>query len=53
VKLTSSDDWATARRSGTCSRAGDTAAAVGDDIWAVHPHFADADPPSFEQAVFK
>ncbi len=55
VKLTSSDDWATARRSGVAMLAGQatTAAAVGDDIWAVHPHFADADPPSFEQAVFK
>ena len=30
-----------------------TAAAAGKDIWAVHPHFADADPPSLEQAVFK
>jgi hypothetical protein len=30
-----------------------TAAAVGKDIWAVHPHFNDADPPSLEQAVFK
>jgi hypothetical protein len=30
-----------------------TAAAVGDDIYAVHPHFADAEPPSIERASFR
>jgi sugar lactone lactonase YvrE len=55
VKLRSSDDWATAQRAAVATLAGQatTAAAVGDDIWAVHPHFMDADPPSFEQAVFR
>jgi hypothetical protein len=55
VKLKSGDDWATAQRAGVATLVGQatTAAAVGDDIWAVHPHFADADPPSFEQAIFK
>jgi len=55
VKLRSSDDWATAQRAGVATLVGQatTAAAVGDDIWVVHPHFMDADPPSFEQAVFK
>jgi hypothetical protein len=55
VKLTSSDDWASAQRAGVATLVGQatTAAAVGNDVWAVHPHFADADPPSFEQAIFK
>jgi sugar lactone lactonase YvrE len=55
VKLRSNDDWATAQRAGVATLVGQatTAAAVGDDIWAVHPHFADADAPSVEQAVFK
>jgi sugar lactone lactonase YvrE len=55
VKLKSGDDWASAQRAGVATLVGQatTAAAVGDDIWAVHPHFADADPPSFEQAIFK
>jgi hypothetical protein len=30
-----------------------TAAVVGDEIWAVHPHFADAEPPTIEQGVFE
>jgi hypothetical protein len=55
VALTSSDDWATASRAAAATLVGQatTAAAVGKDIWAVHPHFADADAPSLEQAVFK
>ncbi len=55
VALTSTDDWATASRAAVATLVGQatTAAAVGNDIWAVHPHFMDADPPSFEQAVFK
>jgi len=55
VALTSSDDWATASRVAVATLVGQatTAAAVGNDIWAVHPHFMDANPPSFEQAVFK
>jgi hypothetical protein len=54
VKLRSNDDWATAQRAGVATLVGQatTGAAVGDDIYAVHPHFADADPPSIEQAVF-
>jgi hypothetical protein len=28
---------------------GTTAAAVGNDLYVVHPHFADADPPSVER----
>jgi sugar lactone lactonase YvrE len=50
VALTSSDDWATAQRAGVATYAGQatTAAIVGDDIYIVHPHFADAEPPSIE-----
>jgi hypothetical protein len=55
VALRSNDDWASAQRAGVAAVAGQatTAAAVGDEIYAVHPHFADADPPSIEQAVFQ
>jgi sugar lactone lactonase YvrE len=55
VAFASTDDWATARRAGVAKLAGQatTAAAVGPDIWAVHPHFGDAEPPSLEQAVFE
>jgi len=55
VALTSSDEWATASRAAVATLVGQatTAAAVGNDIWVVHPHFMDANPPSFEQAVFK
>jgi sugar lactone lactonase YvrE len=54
VKLRSSDDWATAQRAGVARLNGQvtTAAAVGDDIYAVHPHFSDAERPSIEKAVF-
>jgi sugar lactone lactonase YvrE len=54
VALRSSDGWATASRAGVAVLVGQatTAAAVGDQIYAVHPHFADGDPPSIEQAVF-
>jgi sugar lactone lactonase YvrE len=55
VAFTSTDNWATARRAGVASLVGQatTAAAVGVEIYAVHPHFADADPPSIEQAIFR
>jgi sugar lactone lactonase YvrE len=55
VELVSNDDWATAQRAAVATLMGQatTAAAVGSEIWAVHPHFNDADPPSLEQAVFK
>ena len=54
VAFTSSDGWATAQRAGVAALAGQatTAAAVGDEIWAVHPHFADAERPTIEQGVF-
>jgi hypothetical protein len=54
VAFTSSDDWATAQRAGAAPLAGQatTAAAVGAEVWAVHPHFNDAEPPTIEQGVF-
>jgi sugar lactone lactonase YvrE len=55
VALTSNDDWATAQVTGVARMTGQvtTAAAVGDDVYAVHPHFADADPPSIERGTFQ
>lgn len=55
VALTSDDDWATATVVGVASYAtqATTAAVVGDDVYVVHPHFADEDPPSFERVVFE
>ena len=55
VALTSSDDWASAELAGvaTYSVQATTAAAVGDDIYVVHPHFADQDPPSVERVTFQ
>jgi sugar lactone lactonase YvrE len=54
VALTSNDDWATAELAGvaTYEVQATTAAAVGDDIYVVHPHFADEDPPSVERVMF-
>ena len=55
VKFRSNDNWATAQRAGVAVVSGQatTAAAVGDDIYVIHPHFGDQDPPSIEQAVFR
>ena len=55
VALTSEDDWATAQLAGvaTYEIQGTTAAVVGDDVYVVHPHFADEDPPSVERVVFQ
>ena len=54
VAFTSNDNWASAQRAGVALLAGQatTAAAVGDEIWAVHPHFADAEPPTIERGAF-
>jgi outer membrane protein assembly factor BamB len=54
VALTSTDGWTTAQVAGSATLNGQatTAAAVGDEIYAVHPHFADADPPTIERARF-
>ena len=55
VALTSNDDWASARIVGISTHEGaaTTAAAAGSDIYAVHPHFNDQEPPSIERAVFR
>ena len=55
VALTSEDDWVTAQLAGVASYEiqGTTAAVIGDDIYVVHPHFADQDPPSVERVVFQ
>lgn len=55
VALTSDDDWASALVAGVASyeEQATTAAVVGDDVYVVHPHFADDDPPSFERVVFE
>jgi sugar lactone lactonase YvrE len=55
VAFRSNDDWASAQRAGVAVLVGQatTAAAVGDEVWAVHPHFADAEPPTIEQGVFR
>ena len=55
VALTSADDWATAQLAGVAPYEiqGTTAAVIGDDIYVVHPHFADEDPPSVERVVFQ
>ena len=55
VAFTSTDDWATAQRTGTAALTGQatTAAAVGDELWAVHPHFNDAEAPTIERALFQ
>lgn len=55
VALTSADDWATAQLAGVAPYEvqATTAAAVGDDIYVVHPHFNDEEPPSVEHVTFR
>ena len=55
VALTSDDEWATAEVAGVAAYDGQatTAAVVGDDVYVVHPHFADDDPPSVERVTFE
>jgi sugar lactone lactonase YvrE len=51
----SNDNWASAERVGVAVLNGQatTAAIVGDEIWAVHPHFGDAERPTIERGVFQ
>lgn len=53
VALTSDDGWATARRAGAGSVTGQatTVAVVDDELYVVHPHFGDPDPPSIERVT--
>ena len=55
VAFTSNDNWTSAQRAGVAMLNGQatTAAIVGDEIWAVHPHFADAEPPTIERGPFQ
>ena len=55
VAFTSNDNWTSAQRVGVAILNGQatTAAIVGDEIWAVHPHFADAAAPTIERGVFQ
>ena len=55
VVLTSADDWVTANLAGQASYGtqATTAAVVGDNVYVVHPHFMDADPPSLERVTFE
>ena len=52
VVFESTDDWASARRAGVAVLNGQatTAAVVGNEVWAIHPHFADAEVPTIERA---
>ena len=54
VALTSSDDWMSAAVAGVATYEGQstTGAAVGDDIYVVHPHFGDSDPPMIDRVTF-
>ena len=55
VLLTSNDDWATAQRTAQApfTEQATTGAVVGDDVYVVHPHFMDANPPSLEKVAFE
>jgi len=55
VALASSDEWATASLAGVApfTEQGTTAAVAGDDVYVVHPHFADPDPPTVERVSLR
>jgi len=55
VEFRSEDNWATANRAAEAVLNGQatTVAVVGDELWAVHPHFADAEPPTIQRGVFR
>ena len=55
VAFRSNDNWTSAQRAGVAVLNGQatTAAVVGNDIWAVHPHFGDAEAPTIERGVFR
>ena len=55
VALTSTDEWATSQLAGvgTFEMQATTAAVVDGEIYVVHPHFADEDPPSFERVALQ
>lgn len=55
VLLASEDGWASARIAGiaTFDLQATTAAVVDGDVYVVHPHFADQDPPSVRRVTFR
>ena len=55
VALSSADGWATADLAGVAAYEAQatTAAVVGNDVYVVHPHFNDAEPPSLERVTFQ
>jgi sugar lactone lactonase YvrE len=56
VAFRSADDWMTAQRVGVATLTGGaatTVAVVGDELWAVHPHFNDEEPPTIERGVLR
>jgi sugar lactone lactonase YvrE len=54
VALASDDDWNSATVESTASYEGQatTAAVAGDDVYIVHPHFNDEEPPVIERVSF-
>ncbi|MBM3779045.1 MAG: hypothetical protein FJW23_12570 [Acidimicrobiia bacterium] len=55
VALASDDGWTTASLAGVAryETQATTAAVVGDDLYVVHPHMNDQDPPSVERVTFE
>jgi len=56
VAFRSNDDWLSAQRAGAATLTGGaatTVAVVGDELWAVHPHFNDQEPPTIERGVLR
>ena len=55
VVLTSGDDWATAELAGvaTFQPQATTVAVVGEELYVIHPHFADPDPPSVTRVTLQ
>lgn len=56
VAFRSNDNWMSAERAGVATLTGGaatTVAVVGDELWAVHPHFDDQDPPTIERGELR
>lgn len=52
--LASDDGWLTAEITAVSAHSGQatTAAAVGDEVYSVQPHFEDQEPPTIQRAMF-
>jgi sugar lactone lactonase YvrE len=56
VAFRSNDNWLSAQRAGVADLTGGaatTVAVVGEELWAVHPHFNDQEPPTIERGVLR